>query len=341
MSSPPSSPSPTSPPTPSAPTRRGSDKEGTPSPTPSGSPPGSPIPQASSTRETAPTNATNSLDKLLDIVAHLRSPNGCPWDKVQTHTSLIPNLIEESYETADALRGNDPTHMCEELGDLLLQVVLHAQIAAESHTFTFDDIVRTLSDKLIRRHPHVFGDKTAHSAEDVISLWEQVKRTEKITPPPSSEATHSGSDKKGTSSPTPGGSYLSGTGRGLPALLRAVKLQKKAGKVSFDWPDSHAVIAKIREELDEVVETLTLQEGPQRLEEELGDLLFAVSNLCRKESLDPELALARANAKFERRFNQIEQRLADTPTPIGKATLETMDKLWNEIKTEEKATKRV
>ena len=255
------------------------------------------------------------LERLLAIMQKLRAPGGCPWDREQTHESLISNMLEEAYECVDTIREQDPAHMKEELGDVLLQVVFHAEIANEKGNFNFDDVAREISDKLVRRHPHVFGDVIAEDSDAVLTNWEQIKREE----------------RKSEEKP-----YLHGTGNGLPALLKAVKLQKKAGKVDFDWPDSEAVILKIREELAEVEEVRENQEGGQRLEEELGDLLFAVSNLCRKENINPELALNAANAKFERRFGEIEKRLKNIGIPLGKATLEQMNSLWNQIKNEEK-----
>ena len=246
----------------------------------------------------------------------LRSPEGCPWDKEQSHLSLIPCLIEECYECVDALRGTDKEHLKEELGDLLLQVIFHAQLAEEAQDFTLKDIIQGLNEKLIRRHPHIFQkDRALSSSQQVLTQWEAIKKQE----------------RQQEKSP-----FLQGTGEGLPALLRAVKLQKKAAKVGFDWPHSEAVCAKIEEELAEVRETQEKNEGAARLEEELGDLLFAVSNLCRKEHIDPEIALHRANQKFERRFGLIEQALQAEKIPLEQAGLEKMDSLWNQIKKEEK-----
>lgn len=260
------------------------------------------------------------INRVRAIMRRLRAPDGCPWDREQTHSSILPDLIEETHELVEAVRSDDCTHMKEELGDVLLQVLFHAQIAEEDGIFTLDDVARTLADKLVRRHPHVFADATAETPNDVLVRWEQIKNEEKGNEPESPEP------------------YLYKTGTGLPAILRAVKLQKKAGKVNFDWPDSEAVIEKIREELAEVEETLHQNEGHARVEEELGDLLFAVANLCRKEGINPELALSEANNKFERRFGKIEDRLATTDTPIGIASLEVMDELWNTIKKEEKSS---
>lgn len=259
--------------------------------------------------------SSRQMARIRAIMRALRSPLGCPWDRDQTHDSLLPDLIEETHEFVDAVRSRDYTHMKEELGDVLLQVVFHAAIAEENGVFSLDDVASTLSDKLIRRHPHVFAEETARTSEDVLMRWEEIKKQE----------------KNEREKP-----YLHKTGVGLPSILRAVKLQKKAGKVNFDWPDSAAVIEKIREELGEVEEAKRKGEERGRIEEELGDLLFAVANLCRKEGINPELALEKANNKFERRFGKIEERLSQTETPIGKASLEQMDALWNEIKTEEK-----
>lgn len=258
----------------------------------------------------------NQLDRVRAIMRILRSPGGCPWDREQTHDSILPDLIEETHEFVDAVRSGDCTHMKEELGDVFLQVLFHSDIAEENGHFTLDDVACALADKLVRRHPHVFAEAVAENSEAVLNKWEEIKKQEKGT-----------GDKP----------YLHKTGAGLPAILRAVKLQKKAGKVKFDWPDSEAVIGKIREELEEVVESRNKGEGKDRIEEELGDLLFAVANLCRKEEINPEMALDKANNKFERRFGGIEARLAGTSTPVGKASLEQMDAIWNEIKKEEKA----
>lgn len=254
------------------------------------------------------------IPRLRAIMHQLRGPEGCSWDREQTHSSLIPNLIEETYELIDSLRNDDINHVREELGDLLLQVIFHSELAQEAGNFTFEEVAQTLCEKLIRRHPHIFGDSSANTPEEVISQWDAIKREEKNT------------------QSTP---YLHGTGTGLPALLRAIKLQKKAGKVKFDWPDSESVIEKIYEELNEVQETRQLQEGKLRVEEELGDLLFAVANLCRKEEIDPEIALHHANQKFERRFHRIEEKLQQANIPLGIATLKQMDQLWNLVKKEE------
>ncbi|MCL6460210.1 MAG: nucleoside triphosphate pyrophosphohydrolase, partial [Gorillibacterium sp.] len=234
-----------------------------------------------------------SFARLHEIVATLRSPEGCPWDLEQTHSSLRKNLIEEMYEVLETIDEDDPDHMREELGDVLLQVLLHAQIEEEVGVFTVYDVVQTLNEKLIRRHPHVFGDKAAADAEEALANWNAVKRIEKEN---RGEAVHESS-------------VLDGIPRDLPALLKAWKLQKKAAAVGFDWESIVDVFAKIAEEIEELREVLesTGPEGEAERREELGDLLFSVVNLSRFIKVDPEEALALSNLKFSRRFHYIEQ----------------------------------
>jgi MazG family protein len=224
----------------------------------------------------------DSISELRAVMHRLRAPGGCPWDAEQTHESLIPHLIEEAYEVAEAARSGDMAHFCEELGDLLLQPIFHAEIAAESGSFTFDDIARGITEKLIRRHPHVFGDATAATSDAVLTQWEQIKRAEK------------------GDQPQP---FLHGISKGLPALMRAQKLQKKAAKVGFDWPDIAPVLDKIREETTEILDAVASGEK-DAIREEVGDLLFTVVNLARKLGVDAEIALSEANSKFEDRFGK-------------------------------------
>ena len=259
------------------------------------------------------TDATKGrqIERLQAIVARLRAPGGCPWDIEQTHASLIPNLIEEAYEVIDAIRKEDYPNLQEELGDLLLQVVFHSQIASEDERHDLDAVAQTVSDKLIRRHPHVFGNSSVENTSDVLTQWDQIKRQE-----------------KGEAMDLP---YLHKVGEGLPALLAAQKLQKKASKVGFDWPDHHGVIDKIKEELQEVEEELA-RDSSRALEEELGDLLFSVVNLSRKLKKDPELLLHEANLKFQERFTQMERRLADRDLSLTQASLEQMERSWNDSK---------
>jgi len=240
----------------------------------------------------------------------LRAPGGCPWDAEQTHGSLVSNLIEEAYETVDAIQRDDFGHLEEELGDLLLQVVFHSELAEESGRFDFDDVARGISEKLVRRHPHVFATSEAGTTDAVLQQWDQIKRNEKGT-----------EDEP----------YLHGVGKGLPALLRASKLQKKAAKVGFDWPTQMGVLSKIREEVLEV-EAAVDEQDLKAVDEEIGDLLFSVVNLVRFRKLDPEVILAAANDKFERRFGEMEQRLKMSGITLGDATAEQMDEAWEAAK---------
>ncbi len=240
------------------------------------------------------------MSRLRAITHRLRAPGGCPWDAEQTHESLLPNLIEETYETVDAIRRGDWEHLKEELGDLLLQVVFHSELAEEEGRYDFDDVARGVSDKLVRRHPHVYGESAANDTESVLSQWDAIKRQEP---------------------------YLHGVGKGLPAMLRAAKLQKKAAKVGFDWSDDSGVTAKIREELVEVEDELASGDR-ERLSEELGDLLFSVVNLVRRHKLDPEMVLESTNLKFEQRFAEMDRRLQAAGKDLGSATLEEMEAGW-------------
>ncbi len=255
---------------------------------------------------------TDAINRLRQVVHRLRAPGGCPWDREQTHESLIPHLLEEAYEVADAIRGGDPALMCEELGDLLLQPVLHAEIASETGAFDLDRMARLLTEKLIRRHPHVFGESDAATSEAVLTQWDEIKRAEK------------GHEKEG---------FLHGVGTGLPALMRAQKLQKKAARVGFDWTDTAPVAAKVREELVEVEAALATGET-RAVEEEIGDLLFSVVNLARKAGVQAEAALAAAGEKFIRRFHAMQERLSMSGQSLEQASLEEMDAAWEAVKRE-------
>tara|TARA_B100000959_G_scaffold193526_2_gene202387 strand:+ start:4576 stop:5400 length:825 start_codon:yes stop_codon:yes gene_type:complete len=249
------------------------------------------------------------MERLRAIMHRLRAPGGCPWDAEQTHASLVSNLIEEAYETVDAIRREDWVHLEEELGDLLLQVVFHSELTEEEGRCNFDDVARGVCDKLVRRHPHVYGDGKARDTSAVLSRWEEIKREEK------------GADAE---------PYLYGVGKGLPALLRAAKLQKKAGKVDFDWPDVSGVLGKVEEELAEVKAELPSPGGEvtPALECEVGDLLFAVVNLARKLGIDPEVALEGTNVKFEERFAAMEQELQERGSSLEEASLDEMEEGW-------------
>ena len=250
------------------------------------------------------------VERLRAIMHRLRAPGGCPWDAEQTHGSLVPNLIEEAYETVDAIQRCDLKHLEEELGDLLLQVVFHSELAEEAGHFDLDEVARGISDKLVRRHPHVFGESTAGSSEAVLKQWDEIKRGEK------------GDEAR---------PYLHGTGKGLPALLRASKLQKKAAKVGFDWPTQSGVLAKIREEVLELEAAVDAQDL-KAVDEELGDLLFSVVNLARFRKLDPEVVMAAANEKFERRFNEMERLLKAAGKSLEEANERQMDEAWEAAK---------
>jgi ATP diphosphatase len=255
---------------------------------------------------------------LLDIMARLRTPGaGCPWDIEQDFSTIAPYTIEEAYEVADAIERGDFDDLKDELGDLLLQVVFHARMAEEAGRFAFPDVVAAITAKLIRRHPHVFGEGAADTASRVKERWEAIKAEEKSARSPARRD---------------GESLLDDVAVALPGLTRAVKLQKRAGAVGFDWNDPIAVIAKIREELSELERELEARSAPPRLSAELGDILFAAANLARHLDVDPETALRSTNAKFVRRFNYIERELQRLGKPIGEATLEEMEALWQSAK---------
>jgi tetrapyrrole methylase family protein/MazG family protein len=248
--------------------------------------------------------------RLIEIMKKLRSPGGCPWDAEQTHESLKRYLIEECYEVIEAIDNNDDEHLKEELGDLLLQPVFHAAIAEERGAFDISDSIRTLCEKLVRRHPHVFSDQIISTSDEQIINWEKIKTTEK------GEARESA---------------LAGIPQHLPAILKAHKLTEKASRVGFDWDNHDQVLSKIREELSELEETLT--EGNQaRIKEEIGDLIFAVVNLGRFLSIDTEDALQQTIKRFTTRFSHIEDSLHKRGTTPQKATIEEMEQLWVEAK---------
>lgn len=248
------------------------------------------------------------VERLRRIMHRLRAPGGCPWDAEQTHASLIPNLIEEAYETAEAIRNGDMEHLEEELGDLLLQPIFHAELASERGAFDLDSIATTISEKLVRRHPHVFGESAVDGTQGVLTQWEEIKDAEK------------GDKKK---------HYLDGVSKALPSLMRAQKIQKKVAKVGFDWENAAQVLEKIREEIDEVEEVLGDRE---KSSEEIGDLLFAVVNLARAEGMDAEELLARANEKFVGRFVKVEEALAVDGKSLKEASLKEMEAAWQAAK---------
>jgi ATP diphosphatase len=269
---------------------------------------------------------SRDISRLIEIMAQLRTPvTGCPWDLEQSFETIAPYTIEEAYEVADAIARRDFEDLRDELGDLLLQVVYHARMAEEEKAFAFGDVVEAITRKMIRRHPHVFADKDGNiAAAGVKSAWERIKAEEKAERA-ARRPQHQADEHS---------ALLSSVKAGLPALTRALELQRKASTVGFDWNDPRAVLNKIREEADEIEAALDRKDA-EELAEETGDLLFAVVNLARHARADPEMALRRANAKFERRFAHIERALAAEGRALGEATLDEMDELWNEAKAAE------
>jgi MazG family protein len=256
------------------------------------------------------------IDRLLDVMARLRDrERGCPWDVEQTFATIAPYTVEEAYEVADAIERGDLKDLKEELGDLLFQVVFHSRIAEEDGAFAFDEVVEAVTEKLIRRHPHVFGDAGFRTAEAQTVAWEAIKAEERA-----------GKAKHGVLDDVP---------PGLPALTRAVKLTRRAARVGFDWPSTREVFDKLREELAELEAEIEAGDA-QKTREELGDFLFVVANLARKLDVEPEDALRATNAKFVRRFHYIEARLAEDGRTPGQSDLAEMDRLWNEIRAADK-----
>ncbi|WP_415755079.1 nucleoside triphosphate pyrophosphohydrolase [Pseudomonas leptonychotis] len=270
------------------------------------------------------------LDDLLHLMARLRDPQyGCPWDLKQNYATIVPHTVEEAYEVADAIERGDFDHLPGELGDLLFQVVYYSQLAREEGRFEFAQVVDGITTKLIRRHPHVFPDGDLYGAVDVPKLdeaavkerWEAIKAEER--------AEHAAAPEQL--------SLLDDVPNALPSLSRAIKLQKRAAHVGFDWPEALPVVDKVREELDEVLEAMS-ENDPEAIHEEIGDLLFVVSNLARHLKVDPETALRAANGKFERRFRFIEQALREQGRAMQDCALEELDALWGEAKKLEKLT---
>jgi nucleoside triphosphate diphosphatase len=272
---------------------------------------------------------SKDISRLLEIMAALRTPvTGCPWDLAQNFQSIMPYTVEEAYEVADAIERNDMDDLCEELGDLLLQVVFHAQMAFEMGTFSFGDVVERITTKMIRRHPHVFGDEKARSAGAAKGNWDKIKFEEKAE-----RAARRAS--KGAPAPR-AKSFLDDVPVNLPALTRALKLQQRAAKVGFDWDAAAPILDKLEEEIAELRAEL-VSGDTKRTEDEFGDLLFALVNLGRHLKTDPEAALNGSSTKFRRRFRHIEETLAKEGVDLGAASLERMERLWIEAKALEKA----
>lgn len=253
---------------------------------------------------------TNHFQQLCDIVAKLRAPGGCPWDREQTNTSLAPALIEETYETVSAIRANDDANLREELGDVLLLVLMHAEIAREAGRFELSEVIVEVTEKLIRRHPHVFGESAVRDSHGVVRQWEQIKHREK-----DHTARH----------------YLDDLPPAFPALMRAQKAQKKVARVNFDWSNFADVVAKVDEELGETKRAIESQR-PDEIADEIGDLLFVVTNLARKCNLDAESVLQSATDKFVGRFNKLEDRVRASGKQLGDLDLRELDVIWAAIK---------
>jgi nucleoside triphosphate diphosphatase len=259
-----------------------------------------------------PSSPETELRRLLDIMAALRDPErGCPWDKEQSFATIAPYTIEEAYEVADAIARNDLVSLPDELGDLLFQVVYHARMAEEAGCFAFAEVARSIGDKMVRRHPHVFGDEAVRDAAAQTAAWEAQKSAERVA------RAETGA--------------LAGVPAGLPALIRAHKLTTRAARVGFDWPDAGAVLAKLDEEIAELRAELP-QADPNRLADEVGDLLFVLANLARKLKLDPEACLRHANQKFTNRFNKMEQSVGSAGKTLADMSLEDMETEWQKIK---------
>jgi ATP diphosphatase len=290
---------------------------------------------------------SRDIARLIEIMAALRTPgSGCPWDLEQDFSTIAPYTIEEAYEVADAIARGDLDDLRDELGDLLLQVAFHARMAEEAGRFNFGDVVHAITAKLVRRHPHVFGDAGRLPTEAVNALWERIKGEEKAERAARRSSPASGDDHGESGRGATDGSGALGTGalagvpKNLPALTRALKLQEKAGKVGFDWNDPQAVLAKIHEEADEIAQALASGERHE-VAAETGDLLFAVVNLARHIGADPEAALRGANLKFERRFAFIEQSLAANGKTPEQSSLSEMDALWEAAKSAERKPDRI
>ncbi len=255
-------------------------------------------------------NMEDQTARLVAVMALLRHPQlGCPWDREQTLESLKSYLVEETYEVLDAIDSGDPDEVCGELGDVLLQIAFQSQIASEMGWFDFQDVARTIALKLIRRHPHIFGDSSAETPDDVLKLWETTKKAERA-----------------------GGGLLDGIPRHLPALQKAHRMTQKAARVGFDWPDVSGVLEKVHEEAGELVEAAS----PAEQEAELGDLLFAVANLARHLNIEPEIALQKANQRFQQRFRHVETTATSSGRELDSMTLAEMDELWEQAKRHER-----
>jgi tetrapyrrole methylase family protein / MazG family protein len=270
-----------------------------------------------------PQNPGPAFAKLAAVMAHLRAPGGCPWDREQTHSTLRTYLIEEAYEVLDALDSRDDSKFAEELGDLLLQVLFHAQIAAEDRRFSINDVIREIHDKMVRRHPHVFGKVNARTSAEVLRNWELLKKEErraKSDDPVETKAAHS---------------LLEGVPHTIPALLEAFQLTRKAARIGFDWDNVEGIFDKLHEESDELREVLRKKDSPDRIESELGDIFFVAVNLSRFLNVDPEIALHKASAKFTRRFREMEKIAREQGTTLAEIPRPQLESLWDQSKQNE------
>lgn len=277
--------------------------------------------------KTAGLTAGEWLEKLAAVQARLRAQDGCPWDREQTHASLRTYLIEEAYEVLEAMEGGDDGKFAEEMGDLLLQIVFHSQIAKEQGRFTVADVIREVHDKMVRRHPHVFGEKRAKDAAEVLKNWEQIKKEERTA---ASKKNADGSKQPGKNS-----SMMDGVSRALPAALEGFQLTRRAARIGFDWTSMEGVIEKMNEEAEELRQALEAEDA-RRTEEEMGDLLFAAVNLARFLRIDPEIALKKANAKFSTRFRRMEELAGKDGKALAEVSRKQMEEFWETAKRVEK-----
>jgi tetrapyrrole methylase family protein / MazG family protein len=272
-------------------------------------------------------SAGPAFAKLVAVMARLRAPGGCPWDREQTHATLRTYLIEEAYEVLDALDSTDDVKFAEELGDLLLQVLFHAQIASEEGRFAISDVIREIYEKMIRRHPHVFGEKRAKDAAEVLRNWEIIKQEERR-------------NKSGQSTTeTEPASILDGVPRALPALLEGLQLTRKASRIGFDWQNVDGIFDKLGEEASELRHALDKKESTSRIESEVGDILFTAVNLARFLNVDPEIAMKKASSKFSLRFHEMERLVRDQGTTLAEIPRPEMESLWEQSKLQDHGEK--
>ena len=288
-------------------------------------------------RQTKPVKRTQAapgkwFEKLVAVQARLRAPDGCPWDREQTHESLRTYLIEEAYEVLEAMEGGNDDKFIEEMGDLLLQIIFHSQIAQEKDRFAISDVIRGIHDKMIRRHPHVFGETRAKDAADVLRNWEQIKADERLS------KAESAGNPSGSKEPKEA-SLLDGVSRALPATVEGLQLTRKASRIGFDWENAGGIFEKMGEETRELQNALDAREQP-KVEEELGDLLFAAVNLARFLKVDPEIALKKANEKFSRRFRSMEKLAREGGREFKNLPRQEMEALWDLAKRTEQKIER-